>query len=128
MLPRGQLKGCLASQQPLSLGYANPAPLTQGSLFSLTYKENAGVSKGAKAPWSAPPEGRNEPARGSRVSKYAGGIFVAEYEVRQHRLLGNAERFFQKYWRAERGLAKQIKSLSHTKRAETCVFLPFDCP
>ncbi len=30
----------------------------------------------------------------SRVSKYAGGIFVAENEVRRHWLLRNAERFF----------------------------------
>ncbi len=33
------------------------------------------------------------------LGKYAGGIFVAENEVRQHRLLRNAERFYQKYHR-----------------------------
>ncbi len=89
--------------------------------------EYVGFQKGQKPLLPISPKGIRERS-GSRVSKYAGGIFVAEYEVRQHRLLGNAERFFRKYWRAQLGKAKQMKSISHTKRAETRIFLPFNCP
>ncbi len=66
---------------------------------------NHGVSKGALAPFGRiHPERVERTARGrrSRVSKYACGIFVAENEVRQHRLLGNAERFFVRSWNGGR--------------------------
>ena len=47
--------------QPLSLGYANPAPLTQGSLFSYFMWDARGFKRGATPFIESTPKGWREP-------------------------------------------------------------------